>query len=61
MQSLGRFQLCLCLDAPTQRFFGEIIVARPHRPLGVVLPLLDVAVFLIDFFVRELLLHKLVA
>ena len=37
------------------------IVARPHRPLGVVLPLLDVAVFLIDFFVRELLLHKLVA
>ena len=61
VNALCRFQLRFRLDPPSQRFFGQLIVARSHRPLGMVLPLLDVAIFLIDFFLRELLLDKLVA
>ena len=36
----------------TVTFFSQLIVARSHRPLGMVLPLLDVAIFLIGFCAR---------
>ena len=58
---LGFTSFMFPYESPSQRFFGQLIVARSHRPLGMVLPLLDVAIFLIDFFLRELLLDKLVA
>ena len=50
MHALCCFELGFGFDPATERFFGEIVVPGLYRTLGVVLPLLNVAVFLIDFF-----------